>query len=408
MSSKSHSKILTELVNLEGVKVTNYIQHEGVGIILHLSSERDEAICTRCGNLSHKIHQNHRYLVKDLPLMGQPVYLEINRRQFKCKICNKPFSEQLDFVKARRKYTNRLANNIVGQVLENDIKSVAERNNVTPEEIETMLKDAFPQLNHQKPIGLKRLGIDEIALIKGQGKYCAVLVDLDQGKLIEIISDRRKEKIAEVLTGWGTEVLLQIEEVSMDLWIPYKNLVEELMPNAQVVADRFHVMKQVNTELDNQRKKEKREAEKINSESDKEQILSGLKKSKYVLLKNEDNLTEEQKDKLEEVKQVSPTLSKMHHLKEELRMIFQSSIDWLEALFELGNWLVSARQYYPESQNTMLRWFDEIIAYFDHRTTNGMVEGINNKLKLIKRSAFGFNNFDNFKIRSLLNWHFNY
>lgn len=408
MSSKSHSKILTELVNLEGVKVTNYIQHEGVGIILHLSSERDEAICTRCGNLSHKIHQNHRYLVKDLPLMGQPVYLEINRRQFKCKICNKPFSEQLDFVKARRKYTNRLANNIVGQVLENDIKSVAERNNVTPEEIETMLKDAFHQLNHQKPIGLKRLGIDEIALIKGQGKYCAVLVDLDQGKLIEIISDRRKEKIAEVLTGWGTEVLLQIEEVSMDLWIPYKNLVEELMPNAQVVADRFHVMKQVNTELDNQRKKEKREAEKINSESDKEQILSGLKKRKYALLKNEDNLTEEQKDKLEEVKQVSPTLSKMHHLKEELRMIFQSSIDWLEALFELGNWLVSARQYYPESQNTMLRWFDEIIAYFDHRTTNGMVEGINNKLKLIKRSAFGFNNFDNFKIRSLLNWHFNY
>ena len=408
MSSKSHSKILTELVNLEGVKVTNYIQHEGVGIILHLSSERDEAICTRCGNLSHKIHQNHRYLVKDFPLMGQPVYLEINRRQFKCKICNKPFSEQLDFVKARRKYTNRLANNIVGQVLENDIKSVAERNNVTPEEIETMLKDAFHQLNHQKPIGLKRLGIDEIALIKGQGKYCAVLGDLDQGKLIEIISDRRKEKIAEVLTGWGTEVLLQIEEVSMDLWIPYKNLVEELMPNAQVVADRFHVMKQVNTELDNQRKKEKREAEKINSESDKEQILSGLKKSKYALLKNEDNLTEEQKDKLEEVKQVSPTLSKMHHLKEELRMIFQSSIDWLEALFELGNWLVSARQYYPESQNTMLRWFDEIIAYFDHRTTNGMVEGINNKLKLIKRSAFGFNNFDNFKIRSLLNWHFNY
>ncbi|MEH2156983.1 ISL3 family transposase [Nostoc sp.] len=408
MSSKSHSKILTELVNLEGVKVTNYIQHEGVGVILHLASERDEAICPQCGNLSHNIHQNHRYLVKDLPLIGQPVYLEINRRQFKCKICNKPFSEQLDFVKTRRKYTNRLANNIVGQVLENDIKSVAERNNVTPEEIETMLKDAFRQLNHQKPIGLKRLGIDEIALIKGQGKYCAVLVDLDQGKLIEMISDRRKEKIAEILTGWGTEVLLQIEEVSIDLWITYKNLVEELMPNVQVVADRFHVMKQVNTELDNQMKKEKREAEKINYESDKEQMLSGLNKSKYALLKNEDNLTEEQKDKLEEVKQVSPTLSKMHQLKEELRMIFKKPIDWLTALFELSNWLLSSRQYYPESQNTMLRWFDEIIAYFDHRTTNGMVEGINNKLKLIKRSAFGFSNFDNFKIRSLLNWHFNY
>ncbi|WP_196528244.1 ISL3 family transposase [Nostoc commune] len=219
-----------------------------------------------------------------------------------------------------------------------------------------------------------------------------------------MISDRRKEKIAEVLTRWGTEVLLQIEEVSIDLWILYKNLVEELMPNAQVVGDRFHVMKQVNTELDNQRKKQKTEAEKINIESDKEQMLSGLKKSKYALLKNEDNLTEEQKDKLEQVKQVYLTLSKMHQLKEELRMIFE----WLAALLELGNWLVSARQYYPQSQNTILRWFDEIIAYFDHRTTNGMVEGINNKLKLIKRSAFGFRNFDNFRIRSLLNWHFSY
>lgn len=81
----------------------------------------------------------------------------------------------------------RLANNIVGQVLENNIKSVAERNDITPEEIETILKDASHELNREKPIGLKRLGIDEIALIKGQGKYCAVLVDLDRGKLIVII-----------------------------------------------------------------------------------------------------------------------------------------------------------------------------------------------------------------------------
>jgi transposase len=101
MFFKSLSNILTELVNLEGVKVINYIHHEGVGIILHLSSERDEAICPTCGKLSQKTHQNHRHLVKDLPLMGQAVYLKVNRRQFKCKICKKPFSEELSFVKKR-------------------------------------------------------------------------------------------------------------------------------------------------------------------------------------------------------------------------------------------------------------------------------------------------------------------
>jgi transposase len=310
--------------------------------------------------------------------------------------------------KKRRTYTYRLAKNIIGQVLKNNIKSVAEKNDVTPEEIETMLKDAFSEFVNEKPSGLKRLGIDEIALVKGQGNYCAVLVDLDQGKLIAILSERTKEKIAEALTGWGSEVLELIEEVSIDLWKPYKSVVEELMPNAQVVADRFHVMKQVNTELDSQRKTEKRDAEKLKDGSDKTQILSGLKKSKYSLLKNEDDLNESQKLKLEQVKQVSPTLGKMHELKEELRMIFQSSIDWLTALFELGNWLVSAAQLFPKSKNTVLRWLDEIIAYFDRRTTNGVVEGINNKLKLIKRSAYGFRNFENFKIRSLLTWHFSY
>jgi transposase len=70
-------------------------------------------------------------------------------------------------------------------------------------------------------------------------------------------------------------------------------------------------------------------------------------------------------------------------------------------------WLSRAKKHFPNSNNTIIRWFDEIIAYFDNGTTSGIVEGINNKLKLIKRSAYGFRNFDNFRIRCLLNWHFN-
>ncbi|MCG6138931.1 MAG: transposase, partial [Nostoc sp. LLA-1] len=72
-----------------------------------------------------------------------------------------------------------------------------------------------------------------------------------------------------------------------------------------------------------------------------------------------------------------------------------------------GMWLSKAKKYFPNSNNTIIRWFDEIIAYFDYGTTSGAVEGINNKLKLIKRSAYGFRNFENFRIRCLLNWHFN-
>lgn len=407
MTAKYGTKILTELLNLDSIKVNSYRQHEGIGIIIQVDSLNKESTCPRCGKKSHRLHQNHRYLVKDLPLSGQAVYLEVNRRQFKCNSCQKPFSEELNFLKSRRTYTKRLAHSIIQEVLENDIHSVAKKSHVTTEEIETMLKDMAQELLESKPNELKRLGLDEIALLKGQGNYCAVLVDLDKSKLVAILAERTQEKIAETLTGWGKEVLEQIEEVSIDLWLPYKTLVEKIMPNAQVVADRFHVMKQVNNELDTERKKQKREVDHHKKRTESEQILSSITNSKYALLKNEKHLNEQQKNKLAHVKSVSPVLAKMHELKEKLRDIFEKNHNWLSGLCKLGSWLLSAVNYFPKSYQTILRWLAEIIAYFDNRTTNGVVEGINNKLKLIKRSAYGFRNFDNFRVRCLLCWHFN-
>ncbi len=415
MVNKKDIKILTEILGLDDVKVVSHRLHNGIGMILQIESKKTHSICPNCGATSHKLHQNHRHIVKDLPFGEKPVFLEINRRQFKCQKCRKPFSEDLDFVRKKRTYTERLARKTIQEVLENDIHSIASKGIVTTEEIERMLKDASSELSNSKPLNLKRLGIDEIALVKGKGNYCAVLVDLDTSKLITILSDRKQEVIKETLLEWGVEVLEQIEEVSIDLWVGYKNLVTELMPNAQVVADRFHVMTQINKELDIQRKKEKRNVEELinktklaSEKAEYEQILKGLKNSKYSLLKNEDNLTEEQVKKLIQVKNVSPTLKVMHDLKEKIRKVFNKTNDWYTGVFKLGMWLSRAKNYFPNSNNTIIRWFDEIIAYFDNGTTSGTVEGINNKLKLIKRSAYGFRNFENFRVRCLLNWHFNY
>lgn len=415
MKFKKNIKILTQILNIEGVKVISHSQYKGIGIILQIESLTNDCVCPRCGMKSHKLHQNHRYIIKDLPLGEQQVFLEINKRQFKCDKCKKPFSEELDFVDSRRKYTKRLANQTIKEVLDSDIQSISQKGNLTTEEIERILKDASKKFVIEKPSYLKRLGIDEIALVKGKGNYCAVLVDLDKSQLLAILPGRTKEIIRKVLEEWGKEVLDNIEEVSIDLWQGYKNLVNELIPNAQVVADRFHVMTQVNKELDLQRKREKREIEdsikneKSQSNKDEyEKILDGLKKSKYALLKNEKGLNEEQIKKLAQVKEVSPTLKLMHDLKEKIRKIFDETDDWLVGLFELGLWLSKAKKHFPISQKTIIRWIDEIIAYFDNGTTSGVVEGINNKLKLIKRSGYGFRNFENFRARCLLHWSFIY
>jgi transposase len=182
-----------------------------------------------------------------------------------------------------------------------------------------------------------------------------------------------------------------------------------VLPDAEVVADRFHVMKQVSDELDSKRKEERRKAKvevkKAKSKStkkQKEEVENVIKGSKYPLLKNADDLQDDQKEKLEEVKVVFPELGQMYDLKEKFRKIFEESEDWYQGTFNLIDWIKSASSLFSKSCKTIIRWFTEITGYFEHRISNGCVEGINNKIKLIKRCGYGFRNFENFRVRVLL------
>jgi transposase len=126
------------------------------------------------------------------------------------------------------------------------------------------------------PKALKYLGIDEIAVVKGQGQYYGVLVNLETHQPITLVPSRTQEALRQVFSQWGVEVLEGIEGVSIDLWRSYQSLVEEMMPNATIVADRFHVTKLLNEELDNQRKAEKRAAQKIRKKAERERVLKGV------------------------------------------------------------------------------------------------------------------------------------
>ncbi len=100
-----------------------------------------------------------------------------------------------------------------------------------------------------------------------------------------------------------------------------------------------------------------------------------------------------------------PNLKKMHELKEEFRKIYETSENPTEGLLSISEWLAKSSSVFTKSCQKIRNWFGEIISYFERRTTNGVVEGINNKLKLIKRRADGFRNFRNFWVRSMLSWH---
>ncbi len=263
MPSNAQLKLFTNLLNISDVKVIDYVEDFSTAIMPIVASNSDKATCPHCGKVSRSLHENNWSLIKDLPISGQDVFWKINRRQFNCKNCSKTFSERLSYCRPQRNYTKRLTSNILNQVKDSNVKSVAEKNGVTEAEIETMLSDLKEDLVNKKPEGLKKLGIDEISSAKGHQKFSGVLVDLDTSKLLALVSDRTQEAIEKVLLSWGKEVLEGIEEVSIDLWKPYQSLAQKNLPNASVVADRFHVMNQVQTELNDGRKPAKKEVNKM-------------------------------------------------------------------------------------------------------------------------------------------------
>lgn len=291
---------LTELLNIPGL-VVEYYRNLGQELILDVEAETDYSNCPKCGQVSNHLHQNHGHLVRDLPLSNRQVFLRVNRRQFKCKKCGKPFSEDLDFVGKGKKYTHRYATNIVEKLVHSDLTNVAKNNHLTEREVEAMINHVAQQIFPINLSGLKRLGIDEISLVKGQGKFLVVLVDLDTGKLVGLVKEKKQKAIESVLLSWGIEVLEQIEEVSMDLAKIYKSIAEKLCPNAIITVDRFHVSKLLHEELNQGRIEQKKTAESLKAES-REKVLGNLKGCKYILLKRSENLNEKQKNQLIKLK----------------------------------------------------------------------------------------------------------
>lgn len=130
---------MTKLLNLPEVEVESYQEVDDI-LFLEIESTKMTAVCPRCKKESGYLHQNHRYLARDLSISNREVYLRVNRRQFKCHPCGKPFSEGLGFIESRRKYTNRFAEMIVEQVIHSDIHNVGVQNNISDEVVWLMVK----------------------------------------------------------------------------------------------------------------------------------------------------------------------------------------------------------------------------------------------------------------------------
>ena len=139
--------LLTQLLNIQGVVVEDY-RDLGEQIVLQVEAVKDWAICPRCEQISHNVHQSHFHLAHDLSISNRKVLLKFNRRQFKCHTCEKPFSEELDFIGERRRYTDRFAEFIVKQVIDSNTHSVARNHGLTDDEVWSMVEYVSKKNGH--------------------------------------------------------------------------------------------------------------------------------------------------------------------------------------------------------------------------------------------------------------------
>ncbi len=212
-----------------------------------------------------------------------------------------------------------------------------------------------------------------------------VVSNLEQGNLLEVIDSHKSNEIIEKLKVQPQEIRENVKEVSVDMWGGFQKVIQEVFPNALIVIDRFHVMQLVNKALN------------------KIRILLGIKglKKRYLLLKNSKDLTQSETQELSKLLTLSPCLTIAYELKEELRNIYETSTTVKMGIRKFKKWLICARCLFGKTAETLSKHIQQICNYFVNRTNSGIMEGINNKIKLIIRQSYGFKSFDSLRTKLL-------
>jgi transposase len=357
----------------------------------------DVALCPNCQQLSTHVHQYHRRVVRDLAWVGRHCYLEFSARRFKCDHCRRPFTEVLETITPHGRCTQRYEQHLFEQCRDTTIQAVSRQERLGYKMVEGIyyrLAERHVAVAHP----IRRLGLDEIALKKGHDDFVLILSDLERSQIVAVLPERTKEALAVYLDTWNAEQRAAIEEVAMDLWLPYRLAVETKLPAARINGDRFHVMKNLNDRVTTARREIQRQA----AEPEKQQ----LKGCRWLLVKNQDDLTDAECHQLEQALTASPTLKQLHQLKEQFRLIFETAPDRTAAARQIQAWIATVENSGLKSLaaflTTLRNWWDPILNYFNEHITSGLVEGLNNKVKLIKRRAYGFRNFEHFRLRLLV------
>ncbi|MCC3146073.1 ISL3 family transposase [Halanaerobium sp. Z-7514] len=395
-----HNKFITDLMNLPDLVATDLIQTEEY-LVFVADYRKNYVKCPVCGKKVDKVHDRKVQVVQDTPLRDKKVAIRLLKKRYRCSHCGKrAIPKRIESITKYSRKTERFKMNLLKQTDSRDYSRVAKEHGLSYTSIQNSVRSKLDTLIKEAQLAtldeVEAISIDEFA-IKKKHKYAVALTDPINNKLIDILTSRKKDDLIKYFNTWPKKLKEQIKYFSMDMWSPYKAVAETVFPNAKIVVDKFHLVTTVNNALDKLRIKEQ----------DKQTAANRKKfyKSRLTLLMAGEDLDDNGHQRLIEIFKLSPALEKAWELKEEFRDLLQIP-DVKESIEALNHWYKNVSQaklnLFYKAKGTLKRWEQHIINYFKTRITNGFAEGLNNKIKLIKRIGYGVPKVENLKRRVFL------
>lgn len=377
-----------KLLDLEDVIITN-VENISDELHVYLELPRAKHRCPACGALTDRVHDYRMQAIKDIPL-ARNTFLHLRKRRYRCE-CGKRFFEKNTFLPRYYRTTSRMVAAIICSFEKLiSAKEIGCRFNVSGA---TAMR-YFRCVNHKVTELPEVLSLDEFKGNSGGQKYNSIVADPKNHKVIDILPNRYENDLIRYFSQFESKK--DVKFFVCDMNPHFREVAKTCFKNAVIVADRYHVIRQAFWAMERVRKNEQNKLSK--------KYRKYFKKSRYLLMKPMEKLSDDERSRLALMFEIAPRLADAYRLKNEFLTVIHSEssekgkpllIDWLQAVEVMD---------LPEFQDctkAYRNWFNEILHSMDVSWSNGFIEGCNNKTKALKRVCFGMRNFRNFRNRIL-------
>jgi len=391
------TSLLYHAFGIRGYQYTRTDYHDGQ-VIFTIEQEPQTCRCPACGSREVKPRGHVERRFRTVPIGSKTTIVTLPIPRVECPACGVVRQVEVSFADPRRTYTKAFERYALELSRSMTIQDVAHHLGVGWDLIKEIQKRdlsrrfAKPKLKH-----LKRIAIDEIAVAKGH-RYLTVVMDLESGAVV-FVGDGKGADALKPFWKRLRPSRAKIEAVAMDMSAAYRSAVSTHLPEAKIVFDHFHVVKLFNEKLSDLRRAMYREATEVMHK----EVLKG---TRWLLLKNPENLDakKDEKKRLEEALALNKPLATAYYMKEDLRRFWEQPGKWFATTF-LDGWIrraeASGIKILQQMGKTLAAHRSGLLAYYDAMITSGPMEGTNNKIKTMKRQAYGFRDQEFFKLKIL-------